>query len=83
MNVHKYLKGGCKASGARLFSGVSSERTRVNGHILKHRKWHCNIRKNLCTVKVVRYWNRFPREVWSPTLEILKPHLNSVLNNLL
>lgn len=25
MNVHKYLKGGCKVGGGRLFSGVPRE----------------------------------------------------------
>jgi len=33
--VYKYLKGGCEEEEARLFSVVSSERRRDNGHKLK------------------------------------------------
>ena len=45
ISEYKYLMGGCKEDGSRLFSVVSSDRTRGNRHKLKYRKLHLKIRK--------------------------------------
>lgn len=57
---------------------VCNERTRVNWHKLKYRKFTLNVRKNFLfiyffSVTVVKQWNKLPRKLEeSPSLEILK-----------
>ena len=52
-HVYKYLMGGSKEDGARLFSVVLGDRTRGNGHNLKHRRFHLKPRKTLFTLRMV------------------------------
>lgn len=70
--------------GAGLLSVVPSDRTRGNGHQLQHRKLHTNMWKNFLTGRVTEHWNRLPREaVESPSLEIFRIHLDTLLCNVL
>jgi len=84
INAYKYLKGGCQEDGAKHFSVVPRDRTRGNGHKVKHRKFQLNKRKNFFILRVMEHWNRLPREVVeSPSLEIFKTRLDTVLCSLL
>jgi len=78
------LQGECQEDGTKLFSVVPSNRTRVNRHKMKHRKFHLNMRKNFFPLRVMEHWNRLPREVVeSRSLEIFKTRLDKILCSLL
>ncbi|KAJ7409036.1 hypothetical protein BTVI_58141 [Pitangus sulphuratus] len=73
ITASKYLKGGFREDGTRLFSVVPSNRTRGNGRKRMNRKFHLNMRMNFSTVQVTMHCNRLPREVVeSPSPEIFR-----------
>jgi len=82
ISVYKYLKEGYKEDGASLFSAVLGDRTRGNGHNLKHWRLPLNVRKYFFPVRVTDHGHRFSREVLeSPSLEIFRSCRDMVLRN--
>ncbi|KFP22808.1 hypothetical protein Z169_04309, partial [Egretta garzetta] len=54
-----------------------------SGYKLKDRRFRLHIRKKFFTMRVVRHWNRLPRQaVDAPSLEVFKARLDGALSNL-
>jgi len=56
------LKGAYKQEGSQLLERVDNSRTRGNGFNLKEGRFRLDARGKFFTMRVVRSWNRLPRE---------------------
>ncbi|KAK4829992.1 hypothetical protein QYF61_008162 [Mycteria americana] len=80
----QYIKGAYKKNGDRLFSRACNDRTRGNDFKPKEGRFRLDIRKTFFTMRVMRHWNRLPREaVDAPSLEVFKARLDGALSNLI
>jgi len=79
----QYLKETCREDGENIFSRACCNRRRSNGFKLKEGRFRLDRKKNFFTMRVVKDWNRLPREVVkAPSLEMFKARLDGSLSSM-
>jgi len=79
----QYLKRDYRKAAEGHFARACSDRTRGNGCRLKEGRFRLDRRNTFFTLKVVRPWNRLPRElVDAPSLEVFQARLDGALSHL-
>lgn len=79
---YQYLKGATGELGRNSLSG-GTEIGQGEWLKLKEGRFRLDLRKKFFTQRVVRHWNRLPREAGdSPCLEVFKARLNEALGKL-
>lgn len=68
------LKGNCQEVGLGSFSQVTSRKSRRSGLQLHQGRFRLDVRKNFFIKRVVKHWNRQPRNWWveTPSLEVFQ-----------
>ena len=80
----QYLKGVYRKDGEGLFIRECSDRMRANGFKMKEGRYRLYFRKKFFAARVLRHWNRLPREVVdAPSLSVFKARLDGALSNLM
>ena len=79
----QYLKRAYRKTAEGFSRRACSDKMKGNGFKLAEGRFRLDIRKKFFTVRVVRHWNRLPREaVDAPSLEAFKARLDGALSNL-
>ncbi|KAK4811669.1 hypothetical protein QYF61_024741, partial [Mycteria americana] len=76
--LYNCLKGGCREVGVSL-----PRQEEIASNCTRTLEFRLDIRKNFFTERVIKHWNRLPREaVESSSLEVFKRHVHVVLRDM-